>query len=90
MLHYSQPDSISSDLTGICKYCGKPLRDPNSILRGYGDICFEKHRKRHIRRIISERSVNNGTSQNTGNTGSESAGDGGYKQAADWSTYKNR
>lgn len=90
MLHYSQPDSVPCDLTGICKYCGKPLRDPNSILRGYGDVCFEKHRKRHVRRIITERGVNNGTDRVTGNIGFESRGDNRCKQVADWDTYKNR
>lgn len=90
MLHYSQPDGVPCDLTGVCKYCGKPLSDPNSILRGYGDVCFEKHRKRHIRRIITERGVTDGSNRTADDIGSESAGDSGCKSAAGWDSYKNR
>ena len=51
MLHYSLPDRTSSDLTGICKYCGKPLKDPTSVIRGFGDVCFEKHKRKRVRNI---------------------------------------
>ena len=64
MLHYSLPDRTSSDLTGICKYCGKPLKDPASIIRGFGDVCFEKHKRKRVRNILAERSVNSGTAEN--------------------------
>lgn len=64
MLHYSLPDRTSSDLTGICKYCGKPLKDPTSIIRGFGDVCFEKHKRKRVRNILAERSVNNGAAEN--------------------------
>ena len=64
MLHYSLPDRTSSDLTGICKYCGKPLKDPTSVIRGFGDVCFEKHKRKRVRNILAERSVNSGTAEN--------------------------
>ena len=79
MLHYSNPNTKKSDLTGICKYCGKPLSDPNSIIRGFGDVCFEKHKQKRIRRIIKERNVTNGTN---GNSGSDSV--------TSWDTYKRK
>lgn len=64
MLHYSLPDRTSSDLTGICKYCGKPLKDPTSVIRGFGDVCFEKHKRKRVRNILAERSVNSGSAEN--------------------------
>lgn len=64
MLHYSMPDGSSSDLTGICKYCGKPLKDPTSVIRGFGDVCFEKHKRKRVRNILAERSVNSGSAEN--------------------------
>ena len=64
MLHYSLSDRTSGDLTGICKYCGKPLKDPTSIIRGFGDVCFEKHKRKRVRNILAERSVNNGATEN--------------------------
>lgn len=64
MLHYSMPDKSSSDLTGICKYCGKPLKDPTSVIRGFGDVCFEKHKRKRVRNILAERSVNSGSAEN--------------------------
>lgn len=64
MLHYSMPDRSSSDLTGICKYCGKPLKDPTSVIRGFGDVCFEKHKRKRVRNILAERSVNSGSVEN--------------------------
>lgn len=64
MLHYSMPDRSSSDLTGICKYCGKPLKDPTSVIRGFGDVCFEKHKRKRVRNILAERSVNSGSAEN--------------------------
>lgn len=64
MLHYSMPDRSSSDLTGICKYCGKPLKNPTSVIRGFGDVCFEKHKRKRVRNILAERSVNSGSAEN--------------------------
>ncbi len=64
MLHYSMPDRSSSDMTGICKYCGKPLKDPTSVIRGFGDVCFEKHKRKRVRNILAERSVNSGSAEN--------------------------
>lgn len=64
MLHYSMPDRSSSDLTGICKYCGKPLKDPTSVIRGFGDVCFEKHKRKRVRNILAERSVNSESAEN--------------------------
>ena len=64
MLHYSMPDRSSSDLTGICKYCGTPLKDPTSVIRGFGDVCFETHKRKRVRNILAERSVNSGSAEN--------------------------
>lgn len=33
----------SSGAQGVCVYCGKPLSDPVSVQRGYGDTCGKKH-----------------------------------------------
>lgn len=79
MLHYTHPEKGTDQLTGICKYCGKPLKDPNSVIRGFGDVCFEKHRQKRIRQIVKERNVTNG-----------SDGNGGSVQNPTWDTYKHK
>ena len=60
MLHYTDVSGKPSDKTGICKYCGKSLTDPASILRGYGEICLEKHKRRRVRKIQKDIGKNNG------------------------------
>ena len=35
-------------MVGKCKMCGKRLTDPESVLRGYGEECYNKMRQRRF------------------------------------------
>lgn len=35
----------------VCKYCGRPIKQGNSINQGCGDICRQKHRSSRFRVI---------------------------------------
>ncbi len=45
-------DNIKSN---ICLRCGRKLKNPESILRGYGDICYEKHIRELKRKSLFEK-----------------------------------
>jgi len=51
MLHYTDISGTSSDKTGYCKYCGRPLSNADSVVKGFGDICFEKYKRSRVRKI---------------------------------------
>ena len=35
-----------------CIYCGRTLKDPNSIKRGYGEECYKKYLKKFYNNIF--------------------------------------
>ena len=46
-------------LRGICKRCGKKLKNPDFIKIGYGKTCYEKmcRKKAHFKNLFDERMV---------------------------------
>ena len=51
MYHFKDSTGQSSDNTGYCKYCGRPLKNHGSINQKAGDVCISKHRRTRVRRI---------------------------------------
>ena len=52
---------------GICKRCGRKLKNPLYIKLGYGQTCYEKmcKNKSHFKKLFDERMViNNGKDRN--------------------------
>lgn len=43
-------DSTDKDSHYLCRRCQRPLTDPDSIARGFGESCYNKHIKELIRR----------------------------------------
>jgi hypothetical protein len=42
VLNLTLPNHVQLMHTGVCGYCGRPLTDPESVLRGIGPICRKK------------------------------------------------
>lgn len=50
------PDAtIKKSKRVVCKYCGRPIKQGNSINQGCGEICRQKHRNARYRVIGLDR-----------------------------------
>ena len=58
MPHYTNLDVDKDPTHRVCKYCGRPLTTPSSMLQGCGSICKYKHRNARYRVVTMGGAVN--------------------------------
>lgn len=71
MYHFTDVAGQSSDYTGYCRYCGRPLKNHGSINQEAGDTCMAKHRRSRVRKIGERRAVENGPNKPDTDTNTE-------------------
>lgn len=44
-------DTIDTKRKSVCRYCGRPLKTPQSLNQGCGSVCIARHKKLKYRTI---------------------------------------
>lgn len=48
---------ISRETTIHCKRCNRPLTKPQSVQRGYGDVCYRKVNSEKVERVTTQSKI---------------------------------